>query len=161
MNNAKITISAYGNGIAVGLEGNPEEIEYTYNRFFNWGAAGQNATAGEGSDSKLGEIGNSYLHKLGERFSYFLSTESAMIAAMTAQVLAMTQDSPTSAGYKATARAHKKPFGQKFLDWAKSVARQEYDGFSRESFMLYEKGESVIYRELEGGAPDWVSETED
>jgi hypothetical protein len=77
MNKANIIISAYGNGIAVGLHGTKEEIEKNFNRFFNWGATGQ------------GELG-SYLHELSDNFSYFLSTEADMLRAMTYET--MTRD---------------------------------------------------------------------
>jgi hypothetical protein len=71
------------------------------------------------------------------------------------------QDSPISEQYKARPRFHKKPNGQKFREDAVKAARSEYDSFSRESFMLFTKTPTHIFQQLDGGAPDWVSETED
>ena len=148
MTNTNIIISAYGNGIAVGLHGTREEIEKNFNRFFNWGATG------------IGELG-SYLHELSDNFSYFLSTETDMLRAMTYETMTRWQDSPVSDQYKARPRFHKKPNGTKFRADAEQAARDEYESFSRESFMLFAKTPTHIFQQLDGGAPDWVSETED
>jgi hypothetical protein len=147
MTQANIIISAYGNGIAVGLNGTREQIEKTFNRFFNWGATGQ------------GELG-SYLHELSDNFSYFLSTEADMLRAMTYETMTKWQDSPVSDQYKARPRFHKKPNGKKFRADAVQAARDEYESFSRESFMLYTKTPTHLYRELDGGAPSWIPEYE-
>jgi hypothetical protein len=148
MNQANIIISAYGNGIAVGLNGTKEQIERTFNRFFNWGATG------------VGELG-SYLHELSDNFAYFLSTEADMLRAMTYETMTRWQDSPVSEQYKARPRFHKKPNGEKFRADAVQAARDEYNSFARESFMLFAKTPTHIYQQLDGGAPSWISETED
>jgi hypothetical protein len=148
MTQANIIISHYGNGIAVGLNGTREEIERTFNRFFNWGATG------------VGELGN-YLHELSDNFSYFLSTEADMLRAMTYETMTRWQDSPVSEQYKARPRFYKKPNGEKFRADAEQAARDEYNSFQREGFMTHQKSPSYIYRELDGGAPSWIKETED
>jgi len=145
---AKIVISAYGNGIAVGLHGTREQIEKNFNRFFNWGATG------------IGELGD-YLHDLSDNFSYFLSTETDMLRAMTYETMTKWQDSPVSELYKARPRFYKKPNGTKFRRDAVAAATAEYESFPRESFMLQMKSPSHIYQQLDGGAPSWKSETED
>jgi hypothetical protein len=148
MNQANIIISAYGNGIAVGLHGTREEIEKNFNRFFNWGATG------------IGELGD-YLHDLSDKFSYFLSTEESMVRAMTAENIVKWQNSEISGQYKTPSRHYKKDNGKKFLADAAQSARDEYESFPRESFMLQMKSPSHIYQQLDGGAPFWSSETED
>jgi len=148
MNKANIIISTYGNGIAVGLHGNREQIELTFNRFFNWGATGQGDSVG-------------YLHDLSNDFAYFLSTEKDMLRAMTYETMTKWQDSPVSEQYKSRPRFYKKPNGEKFRADAAKAALAEYESFARENFMLYDKAPSHIYQQLDGGAPDWTSETED
>lgn len=148
MKNAHITVSTYGNGLAVGLQGTREEIEYTFNRFFNWGATG------------LGGMGE-YLHDLSESFAYFLASEESMIRAMSFENMARWQDTPISEQYKARPRHHKKPNGIQFRHDAEAAARAEFNSFERENFMQYEKTPSHIYNESDGGAPSWVAETED
>ena len=148
MEQANIVISAYGNGIAVGLNGTREQIERTFNRFFNWGATG------------IGELGD-YLHDLSDNFSYFLSTEADMLRAMSYETMTKWQDSPVSEQYKARPRHYKKPNGSKFRRDAEQAARAEFESFSRESFMLFAKTPTHIYQQLDGGAPSWGSETED
>lgn len=163
MNQANIIISTYGNGIAVGLNGTREQIERTFNRFFNWGAAasGANAARGNGdSEMQHGELGDSYLHEIGESFSYFLSTQDAMIRALTAETVTRWQDSPISEQYKGN-RTNKREQSQKFLADAAAAAVAEYESFPKENFMLFGKSPSHIYQQLDGGAPSWASETED
>jgi len=164
MEQAKILISLYGNGIAVGLNGTREQIERTYNRFFNWGAAGSNAnverTSGD-SEIQLGELGDSYLHHVGDTFAYFLSTEENMIRALTYENMTKWQDTEVADQYKTKPRNHKKESGKVFREHASIAAQDEYNAFERENFMLYDKAPTYIYRELDGGAPTWVSETED
>lgn len=164
MEQAKILISLYGNGIAVGLNGTREQIERTYNRFFNWGAAGSNAnierTSGD-SEIQLGELGDSYLHHIGDSFAYFLSTEEDMIRAISFENMAKWQDTEVADQYKTKPRNHKKESGKVFREHASIAAQDEYNTFERENFMLYDKAPTYIYRELDGGAPTWISETED
>ena len=148
MEQANIVISSYGHGIAVGLEGTKKQIERTFNRFFNWGAIGVAESV-------------EYLHELSNGFSYFISTKEDMIRAMTAENIVKWQDSEISGQYKTPARHYKKNNGKKFLADAAQAARDEYESFSRESFMLFTKTPTHIYQQLDGGAPDWVSETED
>lgn len=164
MNQAKIIISTYGSGIAVGLNGTREQIERTYNRFFNWGAAAAGANymrSNQDSDMQLGEMGDSYLHEISDQFAYFLSTEMDMLRALTTETMTKWQDSPVSEQYKARPRFHKKPNGHKFIQDAYNAARTEYNSFRRENFMMFYKTPTHIYQQLDGGAPDWVSETED
>ena len=154
-----IIISTYGNGIAVGIMGNREQVEQTFNRFFNWGAAAHETTYERTSGDSVLEgdsFGDSYLHELAPNFHYFLSTEDAMINAMTAQNLANWQDTPVSKQYKGTRNA-KKQSGQKFRNDALNAARDEYDSFTKENFMLYKKSETPLFRVLDGGPSSWDS----
>jgi len=148
MEQANIIITHYGSGIAVGLEGTKKQIERTFNRFFNWGAT----STAEGGD---------YLHELSDKFAYFLSSEKSMLRALTAETIMRWQDSEISGQYKTPSRHHKKNNGKKFLEDAQKVARDEYESFRREPFMQYEKSPVHFYGQLDGGAPSWVSETED
>lgn len=164
MNKAKVLISPYGNGIAVGLEGTKEQIEREYNRFFNWGAAGAGANIERASgdcEMQHGELGDAYLHYVGESFAYFLSTQEDMIRALTYEHLTKWQDTETSAQYKTKPRNHKKDSGKVFREHAQIAAQDEYNQIERENFMLFQKAPAYIYQELDGGAPSWASETED
>jgi hypothetical protein len=164
MNQANIVISTYGNGIAVGLNGTREQIQKTFNRFFNWGAAGAGANfmrSNQDCEMQHGELGDSYLHEIGEKFSYFLSTEKDMIRGLTSETITKWQDSAISEQYKSRPRHHKKPNGTKFVRDAVAAATAEYNSFARENFMLFGKSSSYIYQQLDGGAPSWTSETED
>lgn len=163
---ATITISTYGNGIAVGLDGEKDSINQAFNRFFNWGAAANGATAARTSDDSEmsnGDMGDSYLHFIGEKFAYFLTTETAMLSAMTAQNLAKWQDTPVSQNYKAAPnhRREKKSNGKSFRADAAAAAADEFASFPRENFMLFSKNPMSVYNELDGGAESWASETED
>lgn len=164
MEQAKILISLYGNGIAVGLDGTREQIERTYNRFFNWGAAGSNAnierTSGD-SEMQHGELGDGYLHYIGGKFAYFLSSEESMIRALTYENMTKWQDTEVADQYKTKPRNHKKESGKVFREHANIAAQDEYNSFERENFMLFEKSSAHIYGELDGGAPSWAKETED
>jgi hypothetical protein len=151
--NNNIIISTYGNGIAVGLQGSREQIDQTFNRFFNWGAAAPNATFMRSSDdceTEIGDMGDSYLHEVHNSFAYFLSTEEAMVNAMTSQNLANWQDTPVSKQYKGK-RKEKKQSGQKFRADALNAARDEYNSFTKENFMLYSKSESPLFKVTDGG----------
>lgn len=147
---ANIIISTYGNGIAVGLQGTKEQIEREFNRFFNWGATG------------VGQVGG-YLHELSDSFAYFLSTETDMLRAMAYECMTRWQDSPISSQYKSAPlkRGEKKSKGTTFRQHARNAAIDEFNSYPRENFMLFEKSPNDIYNELDGGAPDWTSETED
>ena len=163
-NTAEITISTYGNGIAVGLKGTREQIEREFNRFFNWGAAAANVSfmrSNEDSEMQHGELGDSYLHEIGQNFSYFLSTHRAMIKAIAAETITRWQDSPVSEQYKARPRTNKKAQGNKFMAEALAAATAEYNSLPRENFMLFGKTPTHIYQQLDGGAPSWIKETED
>ncbi len=164
MNEANIVISTYGNGIAVGLNGTREQIQRTFNRFFNWGAAGAGANfmrSNQDSEMQHGELGDSYLHEISEKFSYFLSTGKDMIRGLTSETITKWQDSAISEQYKSRPRHPKKPNGEKFVSDAVAAATAEYNSFPRENFMLFGKSSSYIYQQLDGGAPSWASETED
>lgn len=159
MTQANIIISTYGNGIAVGLQGNKEQIEQTFNRFFNWGAAAPNATfmrSNEDCETNIGDFGDSYLHEVFGGFSYFLSTEEAMVKALESEYLANWQDTSISKQYKGT-RNKKKVAGLKFRDDAKNAARDEFNAYKKENFMLYNKSESPLFKISDGGAPSWDS----
>ena len=47
------------------------------------------------------------------------------------------------------------------LEGTKEQIEREYNQIERENFMLYQKAPAYIFRELDGGAPSWASETED
>jgi hypothetical protein len=164
MEQAKTLISLYGNGIAVGLNGTREQIERSYNRFFNWGAAGSNAnverTSGD-SEMQHGELGDSYLHHISDTFAYFLSTEKNMLHALTYENMTKWQDTEVAGQYKTKPRNHKKQSGKTFREHASIAAQDEYNSFEFENFMLYDKAPTYIYQQLDGGAPSWRSETED
>lgn len=156
---AQIIISTYGNGIAVGLQGNKDQIEATFNRFFNWGGAAPTATfmrTNQDSETEVDDFGDAYLHEVGDSFSYFLSTEIDMIRAMTAQNLANWQDTPVSKQYKGK-RNDKKVAGIKFRKDAQNAARDEFNSFVKENFMQFSKSESPLFRTLDGGASSWDS----
>ena len=84
-----------------------------------------------------------------------------MLRALTYEHLTKWQDSETSAQYKTKPRNHKKYSGKVFREHAQIAAQDEYNQIERENFMLYEKAPAYIFRELDGGAPSWVKETED
>jgi len=161
-NNTNIIISTYGNGIAVGLHGSKEAINQTFNRFFNWGAAASNATSNRcASDCEvsLGDMGDDYLHEVSENFAYFLSTEDAMIRAMASEIMSNWQDTPASAKFKVapsvSRKSTKKASGVEFRARAMDQAKQEFDSYTKENFMLYSKTDSPILRVLDGGASSW------
>lgn len=163
-NKAEIIISTYGNGIAVGLKGTKDQIDREFNRFFNWGGAGANANfmrSNQDSEMQNGELGDSYLHEISNNFSYFLSTDAAMLKAINAETITRWQDSPVSEQYKAKPRVHKRLQGIKFLEDALDAAKSEYESYERENFMLFSRTPSYVYQQLDGGAPSWTSETED
>lgn len=159
MTKANIIISTYGNGIAVGLQGNKEQIEQAFNRFFNWGAAAPNATfmrSNSDCETNIGDMGDSYLHEVFDGFSYFLSTEEAMIQALSSEYLFNWQDTPISKQYKGD-RKNKKVAGIKFRNEAQNAARDEFNGYKKENFMLYNKSDSPLFKISDGGAPSWDS----
>lgn len=154
-----IIISTYGNGLAVGLNGTREQIEQTFNRFFNWGAAAPNATfmrSNDDCETAIGEFGDSYLHEVFDGFAYFLSSEEDMIKALTSEYLANWQDTPISKQYKG-GRSNKKVSGVKFRKDAENAARDEFNSYRKENFMLYNKSESPLFKVSTGGAPAWDS----
>jgi hypothetical protein len=154
-NNAKIVISQYGSGIAVGISGSKDQIQQTFNRFFNWGGAAPTATfmrSSQDCEMEFGEMGDAYLHEIGETFSYFLSTDESMVKAMSAEYLAHWQDTPISKQYKGE-RSSKKSCGMKFREDAMKAANDEYNSFERENFMQFTKSQSPLFSKLDGGAP--------
>ncbi len=160
--NTNIIISTYGNGIAVGLLGDKASIEQTFNRFFNWGAAASGATnnrCADDSEITLGDMGDSYLHEVSDGFSYFLSTEEAMIQAIASETMTKWQDSPASHKFKtphsASRKTTKKNSGVAFREEATKQATAEFNSYKRENFMLYSKTDAPILRILDGGASSW------
>lgn len=139
----KTLITNYGNGIAIGFEGESEEINRAFNRLFNWGAINQGD-----------------LHKMGDRFAYAITTESALFRAITAERLATWQDTPLSRTFKGE-RNNKRNAGKRFLVAAQDAARMEIAAFERENFLGRDSSTPSPYQELDGGAPFWVAETED
>jgi hypothetical protein len=73
-----------------------------------------------------------------------------MVNAMTSQNLANWQDTPVSKQYKGK-RKEKKQSGQKFRADALNAARDEYNSFTKENFMLYSKSESPLFKVTDGG----------
>jgi hypothetical protein len=114
----QIIISNYGNGIAVGLEGDKDFIEMQINRFFNFGAI-----------SKNGEF-----HFQSENFGYFVSSEDSMISALAAQKFMRFLIDGTSKLFKKNPKA--------MNDATMSDARKEYESFKFENFMSYQVSES-------------------
>ena len=150
-----IIISTYGNGIAVGLVGTRKEIEPIFNRFFNWGAAAPNASLMRSNgdcEAEAGDYGDDYLHEVYDRFFYFLSTEEDTINAIKHQYLARWQDTAVAEQYKGH-RANKKAAGKKFLQHAENAARDEFDSYTKENFMLHSKSGTPLFKVLDGGAP--------
>jgi|688.fasta_scaffold85978_2 hypothetical protein len=159
MKKANIIISTYGNGIAVGLQGTKDQIEQSFNRFFNWGAAAPNITfmrSNEDCETNIGDMGDSYLHEIFDGFCYFLSTEQDMIKALASEYLFNWQDTSISKQYKGV-RNNKKIAGLKFREDAQNAAREEFNSYTKENFMLYNKSESPLFKVSDGGAPSYDS----
>lgn len=136
-------ISPYGNGIAVGLEGDKESTNRAFNRFYNF------------------SNGNPSLHEMGGTFSYFLTTEEELIHALETERIVRWQDSAKSAQFKATSRTSKREAGKRFLAEAHADAVAEFATFERENFMGRFASPLSPYAETDGGAAYWESETED
>lgn len=141
-NNENIIISLYGSEIAVGIEGTKEQIEQQFNRFFNMAGAAPNCTSAFCSEDY--DTGDNYLHYMSDRFAYFLSSEEAMIKALTTEkiVQANCKSNPEHKGKKGG-----------FLAEIQQLAEQEYKNIKRENFMLYKTSEQAAFKKLDGGAP--------
>lgn len=148
---ASEVISSYGNGLAFGLSGTREQIERSFNRFFNLGIAGANVTSNideEGGWSSNGRtLGDGFLHYIGESFAYFLTTEADIIRGLTWENVRLWQDSPISAQYKG------KP--TKFMIDATQAAQDTLSNIARENFMGWATENSSEGLALMEGSADW------
>jgi hypothetical protein len=127
-------ISCYGNGLALGLSGTKAQIERSFNRFFNLGIAGANVTSNideEGGWASNGQtLGDGFLHYIGERFAYFLTTEADIVRGLTWENIRLWQDSPISAQYKGNAEKFKADALQAATDTFKALPRENFMGWS-------------------------------
>lgn len=148
------TISSYGNGLAFGLSGTRAQIERSFNRYFNIGAAGSNVTSNiddEGGWTSGGQtLGDGFLHYIGESFAYFLTTEADVIRALTWENIRLWQDSPVSKQYKKTQ--------DKFLADAKAAATDTLASITRENFMGWATDRTTEGFALREGSADWCPE---
>ena len=151
---ASETISSYGNGLAFGLSGTKEQIERSFNRYFNIGAAGANVTSNiddEGGWVSNGQtLGDGFLHYIGESFAYFLTTEADVIRALTWENVRLWQDSPVSSQYKRNSA--------KFMQDAQSAARDTFETITRENFMGWSTDRSTEGLAIREGSSDWDPE---
>lgn len=142
--NNNLVISRYGNGIAVGIQGNKDQIEMQFNRFFNLGGAANGCTSNYCSNDK--NVGDDYLHEMSDTFSYFLSTEEAMVDALTNELIVKlnSQSNPTLKGKKGGVLAE-----------LKAQAQEQYDQIEKENFMQYKTSDAITMAKLDGGKGDW------
>lgn len=142
--NANLVISNYGNGIAVGIQGSKEQIEIQFNRFFNLGGAANGCTSNYCSNDK--NVGDDYLHEMSDSFAYFLSTEEAMLDALTNEKIVNLNSKPNPE-FK----------GRKggVLSEIKMQAKEEYDKIERENFMQYKTSDVIAMTKIENGKSDW------
>lgn len=151
---AQETISSYGNGLAFGLSGTREQIERSFNRFFNLGVAGANVTSNiddEGGWVSNGQtLGDGFLHYIGERFAYFLTTEADIIRGLTWENVRLWQDSPVSAQYKKQK--------EKFMQDAEQAARDTLSNIPRENFMGWATDRIPDGHLIREGSRDWDPE---
>jgi hypothetical protein len=151
---ASETISSYGNGLAFGLSGTRQQIERSFNRFFNLGIAGANVTSNiddEGGWVSNGQtLGDGFLHYIGESFAYFLTTEADIIRGLTWENVRLWQDSPISKQYKGKA--------EKFKADALQAAKDTLDGIARENFMGWATDRVPEGHLIREGSSDWDPE---
>jgi hypothetical protein len=148
------TISSYGNGLAFGLAGTREQIERSFNRYFNLGVAASNVSRNtqeeEGWASNGRTLGDGFLHYIGESFAYFLTTEEDIIRGLTWENVRLWQDSPISSQYKRNPA--------KFLRDAEAAARDSVGLIPRENFMGWATDRVPQGFGMMEGSSDWDSE---
>jgi hypothetical protein len=133
----QIIISSYGNGIAVGIQGNSEHIEKMSNLFFNYG----------------GTTKNGELHMESENFGYFLSTEERLKNALATHW-------QTNAILNGDSKRFKKnPEG--FDKYAKEIAEEIFSQYKRENFMGFNLGETYHVESFAGGMSGFKQKPEE
>jgi len=151
---ASETISSYGNGLAFGLSGTRQQIERSFNRYFNLGIAGANVTSNmdeEGGWASNGEtLGDGFLHYIGEGFAYFLTTEKDIVRGLAWENVRLWQDSPVSSQYKKNSA--------KFLRDAEAVACETFNSITRENFMGWQTDRVPEGHQIREGSADWDAE---
>ena len=132
----KIVLSNYGNGIAVGLYGEPSFIEYQFNMFFNYGGV-----------SPRGE-----LHQLHENFAYFLSSEEDLAKAISLQQFTQMIVSKESRRFKGNPKGM-----QEMCD---AIGKSAVEQMHRENFMLGVCSGGIEIRNVaqNGRAEKWEEE---
>jgi len=147
-------ISSYGNGLAFGLSGTRQQIERSFNRYFNIGVAGANVTSNlddEGGWTTSGKtLGDGFLHYIGESFAYFLTTEADIVRGLTWENVRLWQDSPISKQYKGTKG--------KMLADAEAAARDTFASLTRENFMGWATDTEPAGMAVREGSADWDPE---
>jgi len=123
----RIIISHYGNGIAVGIEGEREAIERAFNRFYNFGN------------------GNPSLHEMSERFSYFVTTEEDLIHALETERVTYWQNTANSLPFKSKERSKRGEAGKRFLSAVHDDALAEFNSFERDNFMSMNETPAHVY----------------
>lgn len=151
---AREVLSSYGNGLAFGLSGTREQIERSFNRFFNLGIAGANVTSNiddEGGWVSNGQtLGDGFLHYIGDSFAYFLTTENDIIRGLTWENVRLWQDSPISRQYKKNSA--------KFMRDAEAVARDTFANIPHENFMGWSTDRVPEGHQIREGSADWDPE---
>jgi hypothetical protein len=151
---AREVISSYGNGLAFGLSGTRQQIERSFNRFFNLGIAGANVTSNiddEGGWVSNGQtLGDGFLHYIGESFAYFLTTEADIVRGLTWENVRLWQDSPISKQYKGNT--------EKFKTDAMQAAKDTLDAIPRENFMGWATDRVPEGHLIREGSSDWDPE---
>jgi hypothetical protein len=144
-------ISSYGNGLAFGLSGTREQIERSYNRYFNLGIAGANVTSNiddEGGWVSNGKtLGDGFLHYIGEGFAYFLTTTEDIVRGLTWENIRLWQDTPIAKQYKGNP--------DKFKLDAMKAATDTLNGITRENFMGWATDRTPQGFGMMEGSADW------
>jgi hypothetical protein len=150
---ASEAISSYGNGLAFGLSGTRQQIERSFNRYFNLGVAGANVTSNiddEGGWVSNGQtLGDGFLHYIGESFAYFLTTEKDIVKGLAWENVRLWQDSPISCQYKKNSA--------KFMHDAEAVARDTFESITRENFMGWATDRTTEGHAIREGQSDWCN----
>jgi hypothetical protein len=145
------TISSYGNGLAFGLSGTKEQIERSFNRYFNLAIAGANVTSNmdeEGGWASNGEtLGDGFLHFIGENFAYFLTTKEDIVRGLTWENIRLWQDTPIAKQYKGNP--------EKFKTDAMKAAQDTLDAITRENFMGWATDREPEGHAIREGQSDW------
>jgi len=126
--NNHIVISSYGSGIAVGIGGDRDFLDRSFNLFFNYGAV-----------SKNGE-----LHMESENFGYFLSSEEKLKNSLALEWQTKSIRLGTSKQWKGDPKG---------FDLAASRhAETVFDSYKRENFMNFNLGETYHIEAFSGGS---------